>query len=516
MAAAFNPPPGWPAPDPGWVPPKGWRPDPSWPPAPPGWQFWTNLPDQTTGAAGFPAVPGGSMSGLAYGSAAPVVADTPTRGSAGSRTAPWWGWGGFAGCALLGLTSGLGGVIGFAGVFAFVVALVALVRGHVRWAHLPGRAAGAIALVAAVVAVSVGSALSPATAPVSASTSADQSGAPASRAPDPSPMAPSADSTSTTTVAPSPTGATTTTSATAPDPELEAVSAAHPGTALALVGTLVVKGRGPMTGYSRAAFGPAWTDTDRNGCDQRNDTLRRDLRAVTLKAGTNGCAVMTGTLTDPYTAATISFSRTAGASAVQIDHVVALADAWVKGAAGWPQSERTAFANDTLNLLAVSGSANAAKGSGDAATWLPRNTAYRCSYVARQVAVKAKYHLSVTSAERAAMVRVLSTCATTTPPTATVAKLGGAPLYAVPTPKTSPSPAAPPAPKPTSKPAPKPAPAPPPAPKPAPKPASPATVQGVHPGAFCAPQGALGYTVKGTLMRCTFKSGDIRARWRSA
>jgi hypothetical protein len=372
------------------------------------------------------------------------------------------------------------------------VSVVALVRGRVRWAHLPGRASGVAALVGAIAAVSVGSALSPATATVSAPPAAQTGTASPTRTPGPSPSAPSEPPT--TSPAPSP-SATVTTEA---DPVLAAIRAARPGTALALVATLAVRGRGPMTGYSRAEFGAAWTDTDRNGCDQRNDTLRRDLRAVTLKAGTNGCAVMTGTLRDPYTATTISYSRTARTSAVQIDHVVALADAWAKGAAAWPQSRRTSFANDTLNLVVVSATVNASKGSGDTATWLPPATAYRCTYVARQVAVKARYRLAVTSAERAAMVRVLSTCPATAPPSVAVAALGGFPLYAAPVPA------------PTPKPAPKPA------PEPAPEPASPTMVQGVHPGAFCSPAGAMGYTTKGTLMRCTFKAGDIRARWRSA
>ena len=85
-------------------------------------------------------------------------------------------------------------------------------------------------------------------------------------------------------------------------------------------------------------------------------------------------------------------------------------DAWQKGAAQWPAGKRLAFANDPLNLLAVDAGTNRSKGDGDAATWLPPNKSYRCAYVARQVAVKAKYGLWVTAAERDAMVRVLSTC----------------------------------------------------------------------------------------------------------
>jgi hypothetical protein len=86
-----------------------------------------------------------------------------------------------------------------------------------------------------------------------------------------------------------------------------------------------------------------------------------------------------------------------------------LADSWVTGAFAWDERKRIAFANDPLNLLAVDGPANAQKGAGDAATWLPR-AAFRCDYVARQIAVKAKYGLWVKTAEKDAMTRILDTC----------------------------------------------------------------------------------------------------------
>jgi len=127
--------------------------------------------------------------------------------------------------------------------------------------------------------------------------------------------------------------------------------------------------------------------------------------------GTRDCVVLTGTLADPYTATKISFVRGQDTSnAVQIDHVVALSDAWQKGAQKLDADTRRAFANDPLNLLAVDGPANQAKGDGDAATWLPSNKSYRCQYVARQVAVKAKYSLWVTQAEHDAIARVLKSC----------------------------------------------------------------------------------------------------------
>lgn len=158
-------------------------------------------------------------------------------------------------------------------------------------------------------------------------------------------------------------------------------------------------------------FGQRWKDIDRNGCDQRNDVLRRDLTGYTVKAGTNGCVVMTGTLNDPYSAETIAFQRGQDTStAVQIDHVVALSDAWQKGAQQWSGEKREQFANDFLNLLAVKGAVNAAKSDSDAASWLPPNKSYRCSFAARQVSVKHKYGLWATAAEQEALVRILSSC----------------------------------------------------------------------------------------------------------
>ena len=176
-----------------------------------------------------------------------------------------------------------------------------------------------------------------------------------------------------------------------------------------LVDQLTVKGRGPKTGYARGQFGPAWADVDRNGCDTRDDILNRDLTAKQWRVGTHGCVVIAGLLADPYTGRSIPFAK-ADAAAVQIDHVVALSDAWQKGAAGWSAGQRLVFANDPLNLLAVDGPSNASKSDGDTATWLPPDKSYRCRFVARQVAVKAKWELSVTPAERDAMTRVLRRC----------------------------------------------------------------------------------------------------------
>lgn len=180
------------------------------------------------------------------------------------------------------------------------------------------------------------------------------------------------------------------------------------GTALTALALLRVKGRAPMTGYTRDQFGAAWKDVDRNGCTTRDDVLARDLVDAVHR---DACVIASGTLHDPYTGATIAFVRGVATSAkVQIDHVVALGDAWQKGAQSWDVTRRTAFANDPLELLAVDGPTNGQKGDGDAATWLPPRKAYRCAYVARQVAVKYTYGLWVTQAEHDAIARILATC----------------------------------------------------------------------------------------------------------
>jgi len=178
---------------------------------------------------------------------------------------------------------------------------------------------------------------------------------------------------------------------------------------LELLATLAIKGRAPKTGYEREGqFGRAWIDVDRNGCDTRNDVLQRDLVAEVLE---EDCTVLTGTLADPYTGQSIAFVRgQATSSEVQIDHVVALLNAWETGAQQLSYEVRVQFANDPLNLLAVDGRSNSQKGAGDAATWLPPATSYRCEYVSRQVQVKARYGLWVTQAEHDAVVRVLSAC----------------------------------------------------------------------------------------------------------
>ncbi|WP_411375708.1 DUF1524 domain-containing protein [Arthrobacter sp. MPF02] len=212
-----------------------------------------------------------------------------------------------------------------------------------------------------------------------------------------------------------------------------------------LLATLPIKGRAPKTGYERSLFGPTWADVDRNGCDTRNDMLNRDLTDITY-VNSAPCTVKSGVLADPYTSTIINFLRgTTTSSAVQIDHVVALSDAWQKGAQQLTTEQRTAFANDPLNLQTTDGPTNQQKADGDAATWLPPNKGFRCEYVARQVSVKARYGLWVTQAEHDAVAGILAGCpgqpapAAVAPVTpagvyyancAEVVAAGAAPLYA--------------------------------------------------------------------------------------
>ena len=188
-------------------------------------------------------------------------------------------------------------------------------------------------------------------------------------------------------------------------------SAATEVTASSALSTLAVKGRAPKTGYDRDTLFGGWADPDGNGCDARNDVLARDLTNKVFGTGRDKCLVLSGTLIDPYSGKKIDFTRGQGTSTlVPIDHVVAVSDAWQKGAFKWDAVTRVQFYNDPLNLKATQQSLNSQKRDGDAATWLPPLKSYRCAYVAQQIAVKAKYAIWVTKAEKEAMARILSAC----------------------------------------------------------------------------------------------------------
>lgn len=192
-------------------------------------------------------------------------------------------------------------------------------------------------------------------------------------------------------------------------PEVVAPSRAPtlvPSDALAVAQTLQERGRSADTNYSREAFGSAWKDVDRNGCDTRNDILQRDFTTVVFKAGTSDCKVIGGTWTDPYSNESYTFAE--APSGAQIDHVVALKNAWQMGADLWGDQMRVEFANDPLNLRVTIASLNQQKSDSNAASWLPPYKPGRCAFIATQVAVKAKYQLYVTQAEKDVFITILS------------------------------------------------------------------------------------------------------------
>ena len=199
-----------------------------------------------------------------------------------------------------------------------------------------------------------------------------------------------------------------------PTPEPTPIDAApdipaRAGSAMKALNRLKVRGMTSGAGYDREGkFGDAWVDVDGNGCDTRNDILRRDFASITR---TDGCLIYEGVIRDVYTGKRIDFTRGQTTSlAVQIDHIVALHNAWMTGAGNLSQGMRVALANDPLNLQAVDGPTNSRKSDSDASWWLPPMRNYQCVYVARQISVKRAYRLWVTPDEKIAMQAVLTTC----------------------------------------------------------------------------------------------------------
>lgn len=195
-------------------------------------------------------------------------------------------------------------------------------------------------------------------------------------------------------------------------------------TSAALTGSLLSDS---PSSYSRDVFGYQKTDEDGDGCSIREDILARDLTHVRFRSGS--CIVLSGDLRDPYTGQLIHFTRgRTTSSLIQIDHVVALHDAWKSGAKNWDSARLMAFGNDPLNLLAVQGQANQDKSDASADQWLPENKSFQCEYAARQIAVKSKYRLSVTSSEKNALARVLHSCPGQPLPTVQSTRLPAIPL----------------------------------------------------------------------------------------
>ncbi|HRA06684.1 MAG TPA: HNH endonuclease family protein [Propionicimonas sp.] len=168
-------------------------------------------------------------------------------------------------------------------------------------------------------------------------------------------------------------------------------------------------------GYSRSAFGNGWVDTDGNGCNQRDDVLLRDAVPGSVRVvGQGACDhdVVAGVWIDPYTGAHLGFDNLKDqvqAQAIQIDHVVPLAEAWVSGATYWSRDRRQSFANDLAELLAVDGPTNASKGSGDPAAWRPKKE-FQCDYARRWIALKATWNLALDGSELRALTEMLAFC----------------------------------------------------------------------------------------------------------
>ena len=250
--------------------------------------------------------------------------------------------------------------------------------------------------------------------------------------------------------------------------------------ALTVLNTLPVKGKAPATGYNRnTKFGNGWKDFDKDKCDERQEALSRDMSKVKFK-DKKKCTVASGTLNDLYTGRQINWKVKSGS--VDIDHVVALKNAWISGGQQLSPAQRQALANDPLNLIAADASANRQKGDKNAAEWLPKNKSFRCQYVATQISVKKKYALSVTSAEKKAMSKVLNSCKNQKAAKVTPIKPAGSSKST------------------TSS-----------------KPKAPGTVKvTVSPGAFCkgADKGKRGKSKAGKTYTCKSSKSESRLRWR--
>ncbi|PKI89733.1 calcium-binding protein [Actinomycetales bacterium SN12] len=441
------------------APAAGWYPDPTdqhrmrW------WDgsTWSEQTQQLPAPApAAPLLPPPSRDSLIATGVGPASLAEPVR-----KRLPLWAWIAI-GVAALGVGILLSPIFTVLWLVVLITGIVALVKNTPTWLRFSNR--GTAAVVTAIAAVCF--LLTGSVANAMTGRGGNEAAPAASATPSRTPAA--------ITPSPEPTEADEATEDSDADPvaftgdasTVADTSSTDGATALEVLATLPVKGRAVKTGYDRNLFGQRWLDVDRNGCDTRNDILLRDLVATT-RAGS--CRVMTGILNDPFTGRSISFTRGQGTSElVQIDHVVALSDAWQKGAQQLTADQRATFANDPLNLLAVDGSANAQKGDGDAATWLPKNKSFRCAYVARQVAVKATYGLWVTQPEHDAIAAVLSACPDEPAPTSTFAEVAPepapAPVAEEPAPVPAPAAPVPAAPAPA-------APAP-----PAPAPAAPAPV----------------------------------------
>lgn len=169
-----------------------------------------------------------------------------------------------------------------------------------------------------------------------------------------------------------------------------------------VLASLLIDDGPPPGGYLRDLF-PTWKDIDGDGCDARRQALVA-ASATPARVGAR-CAVIEGSWTSAYDGVT-----TTDPADIQIDHVVPLANAWRSGADAWTTDQRTRFANDQGELWAVSASSNQSKGDRGPDQWRPPREEVWCEYARRWTAVKVRWRLTATSAERDALGQMLETC----------------------------------------------------------------------------------------------------------
>jgi hypothetical protein len=296
---------------------------------------------------------------------------------------------------------------------------------------------------------------------------------------------------------PSPTASINTTTTTSTNTIIKPVVV---GSALALLQTIRVENE-YQVGYDRALF-DHWRDVDGDGCDSRDQVLKRDSISLPQVDPVN-CNVVAGDWVSPYDGA-----RWSNPSDIDIDHVVALKEAWDSGAWAWSAAQRKAFANDTSDsrtLLAVTDSVNQSKSDKDPSNWLPPLQSYTCTYLGNWIAVKVRWNLSMDSSEFGRIKNLLqSTCISLDiAPIPNLPNIsGGTTVVTNPASSITNSTATP-------------------------NTSSTGTAAQINPGSYCSPEGAIGYyTLSGSTSPTTYVCSKTdasgvpysggRARWRRA
>ena len=272
------------------------------------------------------------------------------------------------------------------------------------------------------------------------------------------------------------------------------------GSALALLQTVRVENE-YQVGYDRALF-EHWRDIDGDGCDSRDQVLKRDSISLPQVDPVN-CNVIAGDWVSPYDGA-----KWTNPSDIDIDHVIALKEAWDSGAWAWSAAQRRAFANDTSDsrtLLAVTDSVNQSKSDKDPSNWLPPLQSYTCTYLGNWIAVKVRWSLSMDSSEFGRIKNLLqSTCSSLNiAPIPNLPNISGGTTVVT----------NPPASNTIS--------------TPTPNTTSTGTVAQISPGSYCSPEGAIGYyTLSGSTTPTTYVCSKTdasgvpysggRTRWRRA